>query len=64
MEKEKFNQVKYQNEWLKKNYTKIGVSCRSDFVDEFRNACKALGRTQAQVLKEAMKRTIEEANHK
>ena len=45
MEKEKFNQVKYQNEWLKKNYTKIGVSCRSDFVDEFRNACKALGRT-------------------
>ena len=35
MEKEKFNQFKYQNEWLKKNYTRVGVSCRSEFVEEF-----------------------------
>ena len=53
MEKEKFNQFKYQNEWLKKNYTRVGVSCRSEFVEEFKNACKVLGCTQAQGVRPA-----------
>lgn len=40
MEKEKFNQAKYMREWQKENMKQVKASYKTEFVDEFKEACK------------------------
>ena len=37
-----FNQIKYQNDWKKQNMKQVGGSYKTEFVDEFKAACKKL----------------------
>ena len=41
MEKEKFNQAKYMREWQKENMKQVKASYKTEFVDEFKEACKS-----------------------
>lgn len=61
MEKEKFNQSKYINEWAKENMGTVICRYKKSFVDEFKEACKKLGKKQSDVVREAMIKTIEES---
>ena len=49
MEKEKFNQAKYMREW------------QTEFVDDFKEACRKLGIKQSDVFRNAMYSTIKKA---
>ncbi|MFQ9923801.1 MAG: hypothetical protein ACLRVU_09815 [Beduini sp.] len=49
------------NDWSKKNMLFVRAKYKSDFVDEFKAACKQLGITQSDVFREAMKKTIQNA---
>lgn len=60
-EREPFNQTKYVNEWLQKNYTCVSAKYPSEYVDQFRDACKKLGVSQSKVFREAMQAVIEKA---
>ena len=51
MEKEKFNQVKYMREWQKENMKQVKASYKTEFVDEFKEACKKLGIKQSDVIR-------------
>ena len=35
-----FDQVKYQNQWIKENMSEVRARYRNDFVSEFKAACK------------------------
>lgn len=56
-----FDQLKYQEEWKKKNMKRISALFKNDFVDEFKEACKILKVSQSDVIREAMNITIEKA---
>lgn len=56
-----FNQAKYMQEWAKENMSTVMGKYSKDFVNEFKQACKVLGISQSQVIREAMIKTIEEA---
>lgn len=43
MEKEKFNQAKYMREWQKENMKQVKASYKTEFVDDFKEACRNLG---------------------
>lgn len=58
---DKFNQNEYMREWRKKNMKVVKASFKNDFVDEFKEACKDLGITQSDVIREAMTNTIQKA---
>lgn len=60
-EKEKFDQTKYTNEWKKKNMSMITASYKTEFVTEFREACKILGVSQSSLIRKMMEETIEKA---
>lgn len=68
MEEKKFNQAEYQNDWSKKNMAFVTAKYKKEFVAEFKEACKLLGTTQSQLLKETMteviNQAIAEAKHK
>jgi len=61
---EKFNQTKYINEWAKENMATVIGRYKKDFVAEFKEACKALGIKQSDVIRQAMIDTIEKAKEK
>lgn len=56
-----FNQQQYQNNWNKQNMKHVNASYKSEFVDEFKAACKKLGISQSDVIRKAMEETIEKA---
>lgn len=57
-----FDQSKYQNQWNKKHLKSVNAAYKSDFVLEFKTACKKLGITQSEVIRKAMEETIRKAN--
>jgi len=59
--KGKFDQKEYQQQWDKENMEAIYVKYKSEFVKEFKAACKKIGKSQSEVIKEVMKETIEKA---
>lgn len=59
-----FNENEYKREWRKQNMKTIRGTFKNDFVDEFKKACKILGITQADVIREAMNNTIKKAKLK
>ncbi|MDO5015302.1 MAG: hypothetical protein Q4E28_05055 [Clostridia bacterium] len=63
-DKKEFNQINYQNEWLKKNYKSISLSLPIDLANEFKEACKKLGVSQRSVLVKAVEETIKEVKNK
>lgn len=60
-DKKEFNQNEYIKEWKKKNMKQIKVTYKNDFVEEFKEACKKLGITQSDVIRQAMQDTIDKA---
>jgi len=59
--KEEFNQKKYQQQWEKQNMKTVHGRYKTEFVEEFKVACKQLGITQSKVIREAMEETIKKA---
>ena len=59
-----FDQVKYQNQWIKENMSEVRARYRNDFVTEFKTACKKLGVSQSEVIRAAMEETIRKAEGK
>ncbi len=56
-----FDQVKYQNQWMKENMVQVTARYKKDFVEEFKAACKKLGVSQSEVIRAAMEETIRKA---
>lgn len=50
-------------EWQKENMKQVKASYKTEFVDEFKEACKKLGIKQSDVIRKAMQDTIEKANN-
>lgn len=63
-EKTSFNQTDYLKDWTKKNMRYVSVKYKKEFVDEFKEACKKLGKSQSEVIRKAMEETIAEASKK
>lgn len=63
MKNKKFDQAKYMREWQKENMKQVKASYKTEFVDEFKEACKKLGIKQSDVIRKAMLDTIEKANN-
>ena len=59
-----FNQMEYIKEWGKENMTSISGRYKTEFVKEFKNACKQLGIKQSDVFRKAMQEVIDQANNK
>lgn len=60
----KFNQIDYQNSWIKENNATVKASFKKEFVQEFKEACKALNKSQSSVIRKAMEKVIKEAEEK
>ena len=58
----KFNENEYKRDWKKENMKTVRASFKNDFVDQFKEACKNLGITQADAIREAMNNTIQKAD--
>ena len=56
-----FDQQKYIQEWTKQNMKQIKAQYKAAFVNDFKQACKALGLTQSEVIRKAMQETIDKA---
>lgn len=63
MKNKKFDQAKYMREWQKENMKQVKASYKTEFVDEFKEACKKLGIKQSDVIRKAIQDTIEKANN-
>lgn len=50
-----------QKKYAKNNIKKLSCSFQKKFVDEFKEACRALGLTQSEVIRSAMQATIDKA---
>ena len=59
-----FDQQKYVQEWSKQNMTFVSARYKNEFVQEFKEACKALGITQSEVIRSAMQATIDKYTEK
>ena len=57
-----FNENEYKREWRKENMKAVRASFKNDFVDQFKEACKILGISQADAIREAMNNTIQKAD--
>lgn len=57
-----FNENAYKREWKKENMKTVRASFKNDFVDQFKDACKILGISQADAIREAMYNTIQKAD--
>lgn len=64
MEKEKFNQTKYINNWAKDNMGTVSCKYKKEFVTEFKESCKKLGIKQSDIVRIAMQQTIDKAKGK
>lgn len=56
-----FNQAKYNQQWAKENMKTLNMRYKTEFVEEFKKACKKLGVKQSGVVRKVMIQTIEEA---
>ena len=63
MKNKKFDQAKYMREWHKEHMKQVKASYKTEFVDEFKEACKKLGIKQSDVIRKAMQDMIEKANN-
>ncbi len=63
-EKKEFNQQEYIEDWKKKNMKQVKATYKTEFVEEFKEACSKLGISQSNVIREAMQRTIDKAKNK
>lgn len=52
------------NDWKKKNMKLVGASYKSEFVDEFKEACKILGIKQSDLIREMMENIIQKSKEK
>lgn len=59
--KKEFDQIQYQNSWIKENNATVKASFKKEFVIEFKEACKVLNKSQSSVIRDAMEKTIEES---
>ena len=57
----KFNQIDYQNSWIKENNATVKASFKKEFVLEFKEACKVLNKSQSSVIRDAMEETIKKS---
>lgn len=53
-----------QDKWQKEHSARVTAKYRKEFVFEFKQACKTLGITQSEVIRNAMEQTIKEAKKK
>ena len=60
----KFDQIGYQNQWIKENMVHVGGTYPKELVAEFKEACKKLGISQSSVFRNAMEEVIEKADQK
>ncbi len=51
-----------QDKYNKEKMTIVSARFKNEFAEEFKQACKALGVSQADVIRDAMNQTIEKAN--
>lgn len=63
MDKEKFDQSKYNTKWQKENMLSISLRYNKAFVLEFREALKKLGLSQSDVIRETMQEIIDRAKN-
>ena len=63
-DKKPFDQAEYMRSWQKQNM--LSVSCRysREFVEQFREALKATGQSQSDVIRKAMQEVIDQAKNK
>lgn len=61
MENKKFDQAKYMREWQKENMKQVKASYKTEFVNDFKEACRKLGIKQSDVFRNAMYSTIKKA---
>lgn len=61
MATKKFNQREYIKQWNKKNMKQVKASYKTEFVDEFKKACKKLNVKQSELIRQMMIETIEKA---
>lgn len=54
----------YLQKWKKENMTIVSARYKNDFVCEFKEACKTLGISQSDVIRQTMIQTIEQAQKK
>ena len=59
-----FDQVKYMQEWAKENMATVNCRYKKEFVQEFKQACAALGIKQSDVIRKAMQEVIDQAKNK
>ena len=59
---EKFDQAKYMQEWQKQNMKQVKATYKTEFVLEFKEACKKLGIKQSDVIRDAMQEVIKKAS--
>ena len=59
--KKEFDQIQYQNSWIKENNATVKASFKKEFVQEFKEACKALNKSQSSVIRDAMEETIKKS---
>ena len=59
-----FNENEYKREWKKENMGIVKASFKKDFVDQFKEACKSLGISQSDVIRNAMEEVINRAQNK
>lgn len=60
--KDENNRYSYMYGWQKEKMSAITVRYKKEFVQEFKEACKSLNKSQSEIIKQAMIQTIEEAN--
>ena len=61
MKEKEFNQKEYVKEWTKNNMKQVKATYKTEFVDEFKEACANLGSKQSNVFREAMQKIIDES---
>ena len=61
MKEKEFNQKEYVKEWTKNNMKQVKATYKTEFVDEFKDACAILGIKQSDVFREAMQKIIDQS---
>ena len=61
MKEKEFNQKEYIKEWTKNNMKQVKATYKTEFVDEFKDACASLGIKQSDVFREAMQKIIDQS---
>ncbi len=54
-----FDEAKYKQKWAKENMKQVKASYKAEFVNQFKEACESLNIKQSDVIRQAMKDTIE-----